>query len=388
MIRLFILLVLMPFVGWSQVQFENAELAELLERSKRDSKLVFIYGYAEWCEPCEEIEAYTFSDLEVGNFFQKHFISTAIDMEDYPGVELAEQFEVGVYPTFLFLNETGDIVHRGCGSLDASELLLLSEDALNSETNLLALERKFDEGDRSMAFLLEYFDLLDLTCIDAERHANDYLDKLDMEYLMEETGWAIFSLYHWDIYSKKFHHLLDNKSAFEEKVGSGVVNAKIYDTYLAQYQEVYASEELHDFGMRALIASMSQTSFVGSDTLMAMMELHYSEYTENWSSFADKAIAFVEMMGISDPLELSELAWKFYLFIEDRNQLEIASGWAKEAVDNLPEPSMIDTYASLQYKLGNKKRAVELEKKALEMAREFNDNVEHYEHQLSKFEGK
>ena len=94
------------------------------------------------------------------------------------------------------------------------------------------------------------------------------------------------------------------------------------------------------------------------------------------------------MTNLEDPEQLNELAWKFYLFVDNKNQLEIASTWAQQAVDQQPEPSMIDTYASLQFKLGNEKKAVELEKRALELAQELYEDTSHYEHQLRKFEGK
>ena len=80
--------------------------------------------------------------------------------------------------------------------------------------------------------------------------------------------------------------------------------------------------------------------------------------------------------------------WNFYLFIEDRNQLAIASGWAKDAVDKLPNPSVIDTYASIQFKLGEKKKAVVLEERALELAQELGEDLSHYKYQLEKFRKK
>ncbi|MEQ9008925.1 MAG: hypothetical protein RLP12_13635, partial [Ekhidna sp.] len=252
---------------------------------------------------------------------------------------------------------------------------------------LMAMEKRYDDGDRNADFMLDYLEMLEEACLDAERFAAGYLKGVVLSDLTNETPWEVFAAYQWDIYSREFQYVLKNKAQFDEKVGARMVNAKLYDTYLSQYQEVYEAEELHDYGMRALLHSIKEVTFTGADTLKVMMNLHYAEFTENWPEYAEYAVELVGMTGVEDPKELNELAWKFYLFVDNKNQLEIASSWAQEAVTKMPEPSIIDTYASLQFKLGNKKKAIDLEKRALELARELYDDTSHFEYQLKKFEG-
>ncbi|MEQ8627200.1 DUF255 domain-containing protein [Ekhidna sp.] len=385
--KLALLFFLIPAGLAAQIKFMNS-WDEAISSARMNGKLIFLNAYVEWCEPCDEMEEYTFTDLEVANFFNQKFISVKLDMEDYPGVELAEEYTIGVFPSFLFINGNGEVVHRGCGAMDANQFLALAEDALSDTITLMAMEKRYDAGDRSTDFMLSYLELLEEACLDAERFAAGYLKNVELQDMTKEAPWEVFAAYQWDIYSREFLYLLKNKELFEDSVGQKVVNAKLYDTYLSQYQEIFEAEELHDFGMRALLHSFKDVTFSGSDTLRLMMNLHYSEYTENWPDYADYAVELVGMTNLEDPEQLNELAWKFYLFVDNKNQLEIASTWAQQAVDQQPEPSMIDTYASLQFKLGNEKKAVELEKRALELAQELYEDTSHYEHQLRKFEGK
>ena len=385
--KLALLFFLIPAGLAAQIKFMDS-WDEAISSARMNGKLIFLNAYTEWCEPCDEMEEYTFTDLEVANFFNSTFVNVQLDMEDYPGVELAEAYTIGVFPSFLFINGNGEVVHRGCGAMDANQFLALAEDALADSITLMAMEKRYDAGDRSTDFMLSYLELLEEACLDAERFAARYLKNIDLLDMTKETPWEVFAAYQWDIYSREFQYLLKNKKVFEDSVGQKVVNAKLYDTYLSQYQEIFEAEELHDFGMRALLHSFKDVTFSGSDTLRLMMNLHYSEYTENWPDYADYAVELVGMTNLEDPEQLNELAWKFYLFVDNKNQLEIASTWAQQAVDQQPEPSMIDTYASLQFKLGNKKKAVELEKRALELAQELYEDTSHYKHQLRKFEGK
>ena len=385
--KFLVLICLIPTLVSGQIKFENS-WEEAISKSRMTGKLIFLDAYAVWCEPCKEMEEYTFTDLEVANYYNTNFINVRLDMEDYPGVELSEEYSVAVFPSLLFINGNGEVVHRGCGAMDASQFLSLGEDALSDDLTLKSMEDKYDKGERTADFMLNYLSLLEDACLDAERFAADYLKGIELEQLTEETPWEVFAAYQWDIYSKEFQYLLNNRAKFEEAIGQRGVNAKLYDTYLAQYQEVFESEELHDFGMRALLHSFNDVSFTGADTLKLMMNLHYAEYTENWTDYAGYAIELVGMTNLEDPEQLNELAWKFYLFVVNKSQLEIASSWAQQSVDKQPEPSIIDTYASLQFKLGNKKKAIELERRALELAKELYDDTSHYEYQLKKFEGK
>lgn len=346
-----------PMMLSAQIRFVDS-WDEAIDQSRMSGKLIFLNGYAEWCEPCAEMGEYVFTDLEVTNFLNKNFINVSLDMEDYPGVELAEEYTVGVFPSFLFINGNGEVVHRGCGAMDANQFLALAEESLTDSLTLMALEKRYDNGDRSTDFMLDYLELLEDACLDAERFAAGYLKNVSLEQMTEDTPWEVFANYQWDIYSREFQFLLKNRKRFEDSLGQRVVNAKLYDTYLSQYQEIFEAEELHDFGMRALLHSFKDVTFAGSDTLRLMMNLHYAEFTENWADYADYAVELVGMTELEDPEELNELAWKFYLFVSNKNKLEIASSWAQQAVDQQPEPSMIDTYASLQFKLGNKKREI------------------------------
>ena len=272
-------------------------------------------------------------------------------MEKYPGIELAETYNATIYPAMLFIDGNEEVIHRGCGAMDAGEFLKLGR-AVNSDRNLKTYNQRFAEGEEESEFLLEYLGLMEESCLNVESFANVLLNETKTEDLNGESAFSIIEGYQWDIYSREFQHLIANKELFEKSIGKKRVHDKILNTYLVQYQEIYEAEELHLFGMRALLNEVNNTLFSGSDTLLVMMNLHYYEITEDWNLYATYAIDWVGMTSLDDPEELSDLAWKFYLFVESTEKLKIASNWAKLSVDLDPNPSAIDTYASLVYKLG------------------------------------
>lgn len=94
-----------------------------------------------------------------------------------------------------------------------------------------------------------------------------------------------------------------------------------------------------------------------------------------------------EMFGIRPPsqfyhIELNQAAWYFWELTSDYNHLEKALMWSKRSMElhdelnrdkNTPfakgNPSYIDTYAHLLYKLGRKEEAITWQTKAIEIAK-------------------
>ena len=371
----------------AQVKFLDIPWEEALAKSSETKKPIFVNAIALWSEPSQLFEKYTLSDLEVANFFNEKFICVQLDMEQYPGIELAEQYEVTVYPSVLFINADGRLIHRGCGAMDAGELLEVGADVFN-EKHLFSYQKRFKDGERGIEFLFEYFELADQSCLDTEKLSRTLFNEVKLKDLTSEYGYSIIEAFQWDIYSREFKHLTTNRSNYENQFGKERVNQKIYDTYLAQYQEIYASEELHLFGMRALLDEIRDISFAGSDTLLTMINLHYYELVEDWNAFSSTAELWVGMQDKVSTEEINDLGWKFYLFVDESKKLSLATGWLESIIEEDPSPSLIDTYASLLFKQGEKKKAIALEKQALEMAESLSDDISHYEYQLRKFQKK
>ena len=62
---------------------------EALKKASDSKKPVFIDVYTQWCGPCKMMAAQTFPLKEVGDFFNKNFISLQLDAETPEGKILA-----------------------------------------------------------------------------------------------------------------------------------------------------------------------------------------------------------------------------------------------------------------------------------------------------------
>lgn len=106
------------------IQFLKISYEEALKLSKKTGKPIFIDCYTVWCGPCKVLSKRTFTNPELGKFFNENFINMKVEMEkDADGPELARLFRVRAYPTLLFLNSDGTLIKQSLGYVKPDYLL-------------------------------------------------------------------------------------------------------------------------------------------------------------------------------------------------------------------------------------------------------------------------
>lgn len=127
-----ICLIGMALVSNAQIDFFHGTYQEALEKAKSENKIVFIDAYAVWCGPCRWMDANTFKDKEVSEFFNANFINLKLDAEKGNGREFASKYRVTAYPTFFFLRPDGSVVKKVMGAYPPDMFLSEGNSALES----------------------------------------------------------------------------------------------------------------------------------------------------------------------------------------------------------------------------------------------------------------
>ena len=88
--------------------FYDLTIEEALEKAKTEDKYVLVDFYTSSCAPCKKMEKEVFSNLECGEYVNKHFIPIMIDSDDDgKGAEIAKEYQVFIYPTYMILSPSG-----------------------------------------------------------------------------------------------------------------------------------------------------------------------------------------------------------------------------------------------------------------------------------------
>src|SRR4051812_29883525 len=91
------------------VRFSNISWPEAISLAKKENKLIFLDAYASWCGPCKWMDRNVFPAEEVGRLYNANFINLRIDMEKGVGIDLAKKYGVRAFPTYLFINDDGEV---------------------------------------------------------------------------------------------------------------------------------------------------------------------------------------------------------------------------------------------------------------------------------------
>ncbi len=85
------------------VVFYDITLEEALEKAKKEGKYVLIDCHTKSCGPCRKMENGVFPQEQLGKFMNERFVPIMRDMEEGEGLEIAEKYNIQIYPTMLIL---------------------------------------------------------------------------------------------------------------------------------------------------------------------------------------------------------------------------------------------------------------------------------------------
>ena len=105
------------------ILFEKGTWKEVLQIAQKEDKLIFLDIYATWCRPCKLLKTKTFSNPDVGKFYNENFINIALNGEEGDGLQLMTEYQLTGYPSLLIVDKNGNIVKQTSGYQNSNELL-------------------------------------------------------------------------------------------------------------------------------------------------------------------------------------------------------------------------------------------------------------------------
>jgi thioredoxin-related protein len=364
------------------IQFTNGTWKELKAKAEKENKLIFMDAYAEWCGPCKKMAKDVFTQKEVGDYFNKHFVNVKMDMEKGEGIGLSNDFGIQAYPTLLFINSEGKVVHRAVGYHTTDLLIGLADIASDPDRNTGSITARYDAGDRSPELLrnlaMARYDAMDGTYVEI---AGEYL-ATQKDWSTDENMSFIFQMAD-DLNSKMADYLMNNRKLFEGKFGEEAVTGKVDE--MVQNTIAHAETEADLKKVETLYA---KTYPERAAEMSGQLKMGFYAQREDWKNFATVANAHFKKFPVEDWSILNDLAWMYYDAVDTKKELKCALGWAKQSVKMDKNYANTDTVASLYYKLGKKGKALKYANEAISLAKASDEDYSATELLIQKIKGK
>ncbi len=363
------------------IQFETGTWAEILAKAKQQNKYVFLDAYTTWCGPCKWMDKNVFPTAEAGEYFNKNFVNAKIDMEKGEGLDIAKKYNVQAYPTYLYVDGNGDLVHRVVGSMETPKFIAASSNALDPTKQYGTLLRKFDGGDRNPDFLYNaaYAAQSAYDSKKAQEIGGAYLKT--QSNLLEEKNVKFISQFTSSASDPNFEFMRKNAPEFETALGGKEkYEAKMYQIALqSAYTDLGVKRDITKEQAPVVIAKSKdyfkkvlpeQEARLSSNFAMTIHRI-----TKDWDSFAKTAIAYYDKNTSATSIELNSAAWDFYENIDNPEYLKKALAWGLQSVKLSEGYPNLDTVASLYSKLGDKKNTKIYAEKAIALGKASSQDV-------------
>ena len=352
------------------IDFKKMTWAEAQKEAATSKKNIFLDAYTTWCAPCKMMEKDVFPDANVGNFFNEHFVCIKMDMERGEGIDLARLLNIHAFPTFIFADEKGNVLHIDAGGKNIAQTLAMGNLSLDTKERMIAQDDKFNQGGSAdVDFLRTYIDKRFALQNNSHQAATEAFLALQNDFSLVENMDFILK-YVQNPGSKGFLYLLENKAAFVKQFGKQKIDSKI-ETCI--YNELYQGEART--GVEAMEKILQKQYGERANYYLARYKIVYAKAMFDSPTFLSASEAYFSSFPPEDPAEWATVALYSTAFPRDKNTLQTAISWVEKGIKQEDNYDCRLAKARIYQYWGKNRKAKKYAKQAIEFAKKSGEDA-------------
>ena len=365
------------------INFSFLQYNDFIKKSKETGKPIMMYFTGTGCSLCIKMEKLVFPVEEIHNFYNSSFINVEIfddfKKPDSAIKQLQRKYGIVSQPTFIFIDSTGEVIHKS-GYKEKNDFLLVGQQAIGSD-NYRGWISRFDNGEVEINTLKKFLAVeqkpilyanLDYRC-KAQDMLDKYFSTIQSSEYSNSDNWEIINKYVGNPYSEIFKFLLEKKSKFIDNHGEREVNKKIYSVF----QDAWSGD------MKSASYIKAEKMIMESNEPMAKLLVIFRKMGDearnnkrieniNWINFLKKYNTIVLQNNyLVNPFLIYQISEQ--ITTKNPNNLEsvkIINTWLKSILEisTNEDEDFFSEYAKTYFILGDKKSAINAQKRAIEIA--------------------
>jgi thioredoxin-related protein len=170
------------------------DINQALAMAKKQNKMLFVECYTPTCPVCQSMEP-VFKQAEVIKKYNEEFVSYKLDVGVAEQVKWlnAKKLYLPSFPQFLYFDSEGNLNHQGEITANAKSFIDAANMAHNVEKRSATMKNRFETGERSVDFLINYANYCRLIMDTTSNHkaANELFNVYPKDQLGSVASWRI-----------------------------------------------------------------------------------------------------------------------------------------------------------------------------------------------------
>lgn len=359
----FFIVIISLFIALPHLQAQNNGItffkgswAELQAQAKLQNKPFFIDCYTSWCGPCHRMSTEVFTKKEVGDFYNQNYIAYQLDMEHGDGRTVGLRYDVEMYPTYLFFNPQGELIHKTMGYKSGESFIRDGRVALDANNSLYGLAKRFKAGDKDTAMLKKLINLANYNDKElCEQALEGYWETIPEADYIKPENWNIFNSIEQDINSKAYKYVENHKLEFVKTYGEGNVNNALLLKANSSIEKAAQTKDEATF-------KKAKTIIMASDNESIINEAEYCEIlfdrnTGRWNDYIKNADAYLLKHPNDESIYKAFAEYILSTDVKDHKVLNKALDYATQSANIQKGYQNTAAQAEALYRLGRIKEA-------------------------------
>ncbi|MEA3462719.1 MAG: thioredoxin domain-containing protein [Bacteroidota bacterium] len=211
---LIVLLLVGPLTMNAQVEFIEVETLEQMKAAQKKASdqmlMLFVDVYATWCGPCKMMDSEVYTDPNVAEYMNAHYVNVRLDGESDYGRNYVIEQQLEGYPSMFIFSDDGERVGKIVGFTQANELVTTLTSVSEGFSKMKSFRASYQKGTLEPQGFADYITVVrDMgNQEEAERLASEYMEQVmesksrlsdsDIRVVafymdLDDTWWAGFS---------------------------------------------------------------------------------------------------------------------------------------------------------------------------------------------------
>ena len=303
-----------------------------------------------------------------------------MDMEDSIGSVFAKRYNVRSYPSLIYLDSDGKVVHRVFGARNTDQFIALGKEALNPKERLSAVLEKYRKGERDPEFIRGFLSKTRSAGIETDDVANWYFSSINDSLFTTSENFTMLQNFVTSIDQPAFQRFYDNKETFigltdparlEDLIAKlcGNLGMQAFKEENVEGSAIWSVNEKFFSTAKKRVSSFE---FEKKERVLTFLDARRLYILKDWDKYAETLIRLVDINPTPTWQFLNQKAWVFYeeVGITDVEYVDAALEWVKSSIEMDANQYNIDTYAALLLKSGDLKQAKKQAKRAIQLSEE------------------